>query len=251
MKMVIGAVRNAIGFRENGVSNPLLILRSFKTLTLLSLAVGSALPASGRGPDVSKYPLRIQVLAATAHSRLRQDPFAGGGAGQEEVDVPMLMGAGPQLGLYSTPVYYGEGWGDIVSSETPQAVKFSYANCLNRIASTMATEPLPARWTESGKGHAMEVLVPLEVIPSAGHPAQANNRKYVACEIPVTLYDYVYLLLRSGSIIKVSRQAYAEKPQLHRFVENADPTLKEHPEGAQPAAQAPQNSAPGAPLPKS
>jgi hypothetical protein len=232
------------------MSNPL-IVHSLRTLTLVSFAMASVLPASGRGPDVSKYPLRIQVLAATAHDRLRQDRFARGGSGEiEGLDVPMLTGAGPQLGLYSIPLYDGEGWGDLVSSELPLAVKFSYANCLNRIASTMAREPLAARWKESGKGRVMEVLVPVDVIPSPRHPKKADVSKYVQCEIPVTLYDYVYLLLKNGSIVKVTRQAYADKPQLHQFVEGGDPTLKEHPGPPPAAAKNPQNN-PSGPLPKS
>ncbi|MGD0443171.1 MAG: hypothetical protein ABSA39_04465 [Edaphobacter sp.] len=229
-----------------------LVVQSLRTLALVSFAMATVLPASGRGPDVSKYPLRIQVLAATAHDRFRQDRFPSGGSGEiEGLDVPMLTGSGPQLGLYSIPLYNGEGWGDLVSSEVPQAVKFTYANCLNRIASTMAREPLAARWKESGKGRVMEVLVPVDVIPSLRKPKKADVTKYVECEIPVTLYDYVYLLLKNGSIIKVTRQAYADKPQLHQFVQSGDPTLKEHPEPPpSAAAKNPQNNSPGS-LPKS
>jgi hypothetical protein len=212
-----------------------LISHSLKALALLSFTALFVLPASGRGPDISKYPLRIQVLASTAHSRLPADPFAGGGAAAPEgFDIPSIMGAGLQLS-YNIPVYDGWGWGDLVSSETPQALTFSYDDCLNRIAVSMSKEPLAARWKKKQAGRVLEALVPLEVIPSARHPKQMDTKKYDKCDMPVTLYTYVYLLLSDGSLAKVSREAYAAKPSLHRFVENISPTLKERPVAMDPA----------------
>src|ERR1700742_3293942 len=111
MKMIYRR-RDAVGILRRTMFDPLLIRLPMRTLTLFALAALSVLPASGGGPDLSKYPLRIQVLAATAHSWTPQDPFANGGGGPqvEGVEMPMMMGSGPPLAVYSTPVYYGEGW---------------------------------------------------------------------------------------------------------------------------------------------
>jgi hypothetical protein len=206
-----------------------LISRTYKILALVSCAIFFTLPASARGPDISKYPLRIQVLASTAHSRLPADPFAGGGEAPqvEGFEMPSLMGAGLQLS-YNIPIYDGIGWGDLVSSEIPQALTFSYDNCLNRIAVSMAKEPLAARWKKKQSGRVLEALVPLEVIPSARHPERMDVVKYDKCDMPVTLYTYVYLLLRDGSLARVSRQGYLNKPALRQFVE-VTPALKTRP----------------------
>ncbi|MEO6803578.1 MAG: hypothetical protein ABI197_10095 [Granulicella sp.] len=206
-----------------------LISRTHKTLALVAFAIGFTLPANARGPDVSKYPLRIQVLASTAHSRLPADPFAGGGdmPQVEGFEMPSLMGVGLQLS-YNIPVYDGRGWGDLVSSEVPQALTFSYDNCLNRIAVSMAKEPLAARWKKNQSGRVLEALVPLEVIPSPRHPERMDVVKYDKCDMPVTLYTYVYLLLRDGSLARVSRQGYLNKPSLRQFVE-VTPILKTRP----------------------
>jgi hypothetical protein len=71
----------------------------------------------------------------------------------------------------------------------------------------------------------MEVLVPLEVIPSPKHPEQSDEKRYAKCDLPVTLYTYVYLRLRNGSIVRVTREAYIAKPALHEFAEGSSPTL--------------------------
>lgn len=214
------------------------ISRPLKTLALLSATILFSLPASARGPDISKYPLRIQVLAATAHSRLPGDPFAGGGdmPQVEGFEMPSLMGAGLQLS-YNIPVYDGVGWGNLVSSEVPQALTFSYDNCLNRIAASMAKEPLAARWKKKQSGRVLEALVPLEVIPSPRHPERMDVVKYDKCDMPVTLYTYVYLLLRDGSLARVSRQGYLNKPSLRQFVE-VTPQLKTRPALAPPVPPA-------------
>ncbi len=201
--------------------------RLAKILPLLSFALSATLPANASGPDLTKYPLRIQVLASTAHTRLATDPFVHSGSGQiEGADMPMASAMGAQLS-YDTPIFYGRGWGNLVSTEVPQALTFNYDSCLNRIPTTMPKAPLAARWKKTKRGSMMEVLVPLEVIPSQKHPEQSDEKRYAKCDVPVTLYTYVYLRLRNGSLVRVTKQAYIAKPALHEFAEGPSPALKQ------------------------
>jgi hypothetical protein len=202
--------------------------RLTKILPLLSLAVAATLPAHASGPDLSKYPLRIQVLASTAHSRIAANPFSNSGAPQiEGVDMPASGAMGPELD-YNTPIFDGHGWGNLVSNETPQAITFTYDTCLNRIPITASKAPLAARWKKLRKGQAMmEVLVPLDTIPSPKHPAQSDKVRYDKCDLPVKLYTYIFLRLHNGSIVKVTQDAYASKPALQEFAEGPVPTLKQ------------------------
>jgi hypothetical protein len=199
--------------------------RLAKLLAPLSFAIAATLPANASGPDLTKYPLRVQVLASTVHSRIATDPFAHSGGQIEGADVPMVSAMGAQLS-YDTPIFNGRGWGNLVSLDIPQALTFSYDSCLNRISATLPKEPLAARWKKSAQNKAiMEVLVPLEVIPSPKHPEQSDEKRYAKCDIPVTLHTYVFLRLRNGSIVRVTREAYIAKPALHEFVEGPSPTL--------------------------
>lgn len=200
--------------------------RLAKILPLLSFVIASTLPANASGPDLTKYPLRVQVLASTAHSRIATDPFSHSGPGQiEGADVPMVSAMGAELS-YDTPIFNGRGWGNLVSLDIPQALTFSYESCLNRISSTLPKEPLAARWKKSAQNKAiMEVLVPLEVIPSPKHPEQSDQKRYAKCDLPVTLHTYVFLRLRNGSIVRVTREAYIAKPALREFAEGPSPTL--------------------------
>jgi hypothetical protein len=202
--------------------------RLVKLLPLLSFAIAATLPAHASGPDLTKYPLRIQVLASTAHASIATNPFGGSGSPQiEGVDLPSASAMGAELD-YNTTIYDGRGWGNLVSTDVPQALRFTYDSCLNRIPVTASKEPLAARWKKPHKGKAMmEVLVPMEVIPSPKHPEQSDKRRYAKCDVPVTLYTYVYLRLHNGSLIRVTKQAYLAKPALHELAEGPSPTLKQ------------------------
>jgi hypothetical protein len=208
-----------------------------RSLIILSFAIAATLPANASGPDLTKYPLRIQVLAATAHQSIAKSLFSNSGPPQiEGADIPSSGAMGAELD-YNTPIFNGQGWGNLVSTEVPQALRFTYESCLNRIPVTLTKEPLAARWKKfhKGKKATMEVLVPMEVIPSAKHPAQSDKVRYAKCDLPVTLYTYVYLHLHNGSLIRVTKQAYLAKPALHEFAEGPSPTLKQRPDPAVPS----------------
>ena len=203
---------------------------------ILPFAIAATQPAHARGPDLSKYPLRIQVLASTAHSRIATDPFANSGPPQiEGLEIPASGAMGAELD-YNTPIFDGRGWANLVSNDTPQALTFTYDSCLNRIPVTVSKEPLAARWKKLHKGKAvMEVLVPMDVIPSPKHPAQSDKVRYARCDLPVTLYTYIFLRLHNGSIVKVTQDAYASKPALQEFAEGPVPTLKQREEPPAPS----------------
>jgi hypothetical protein len=200
-----------------------------KMLPFLSFAIFATMPLRASGPDLTKYPLRIQVLAASAHASIAKDPFKNSGPPQiEGADIPSSGSMGAELD-YNTTIFNGKGWGNLVSTDVPEALTFTYESCLNRIPITVSKEPLAARWKKLRKKQraTMEVLVPIDVIPSAKHPANADKPRFAKCDLPVILHTYVFLRLRNGSIIKVSHDAYVKKPALHEFAENPVPTLKE------------------------
>ena len=200
-------------------------------LKLLPLILVLATGAAHAAPDPANYPLRLQVLGSTARTHLPTNPFAGGGSGGGEgMDIPNLMGSGPELERDSTPVFYGQGWADFFFPEGPQALTFTYDNCANRIAASMPHAPLFARWKTvdkvTGKPTVLEVLVPLEIQPDTRHPDRLDKQRFTKCDIPITFHNYVFLRLRDGSITRVTRQAYAKKPSLSQFVDGAGPTLQ-------------------------
>lgn len=197
-------------------------------LPLLSFAMLATMPAHASGPDLTKYPLRIQVLAATAHASIAKNPFGGSGAPQiEGADLPSASAMGAELD-YNTTIFDGHGWGNLVSTDVPQALTFTYNSCLNRIPVTVSKEPLVARWKKLRKRQwaTMEVLVPMDVVPSAKHPAQTDKVRYAKCDLPVILHTYVFIRLKSGSIMRVTHDAYVAKPALHQFAEGPVPTLR-------------------------
>jgi hypothetical protein len=224
---------------------PLAISRSLRILPLFLLAALSTTPAGAGYPNLSRYPLRLHVLASDeSHKTPRMSP--GDSVVCDEID-DILSSVSPNPGGPITltgvsgdpcslhpemvtgrlldlqdddPVFSGEGRGDLVSPPiTTQALTFRYDNC-SRVRVHPGFASLPARWKQPGKR--LEVLIPSDEIPVSGRPLPP-----VRCTFSVTMHDFVYLRLRNGKLIEVSQDAYWQRPALRAFLSGGTETIQQ------------------------
>ncbi len=240
-----------------GPGLPLSVLRLLSQLVriapLFLLAALCAGPAGAGNRNLSRYPLRLHVLAADeTHKTPRMapgeslvcdsiegmldtiSPNPGGpitlaGISSDPCSFHPEMITGRLLDVQDAdPVFSGEGRGDLVSppSET-QGLSFHYDNC-SRVRVHPGFQSLPARWKKPGK--TLEVLIPSDDIPESGRPLPP-----VHCTFSVTPHDFVYLLLQTGRLIEVSREAYQERPALRVFLNGRSETVQRRPDFTMPA----------------
>ncbi len=231
------------------------ISRFLGILALILFASLSAVAASARNPKLSRYPLRIHVLASDGSYRSpRMSPgdsavcdsidgiissMTPSASGSLAVGVPLSVNGLPMNGLYGDPcslhpemvtgllfdhdydpVFSGDGRADLVSPPTTtQGLTFHYDNC-SRVRVLAGFQPLPARWKKPGKK--LEVLIPSDDIPVNGRPLPPNR-----CTFTVTMHDFVYLLLLNGEIIQISQEAYSKRPELRIFLAGNTQTIQQ------------------------
>jgi hypothetical protein len=217
-----------------------------RILPLLLFASLSTKPASARDPRLSKYPLRIHVLASDATYRSpRMGPGDGvvcdsidgvltsltsNGPGSITVGGPILVSGDP-CSLHpemvtgrlfnndDDPVFSGDGRADLVSPPTTtQGLTFHYDNC-SRVRVQAGFQSLPARWKKPGKK--LEVLIPSDDIPVNNRPLPPDR-----CTFTVTLRDFIYLRLLNGEIVQVSQEAYWKKPAVRNFLSGSAQTIQ-------------------------
>ena len=216
-----------------------------RVIALLVCAGGVVAQAGAGGPKLSKYPLRVHVLASDeTHRTPRMSP--GEAVACDEIEGmldsiapnpggpisisgvssdPCGLGAEYVVGRLmdlpdQDPVFSGTGRGDLVTPPSgTQGVSFQYDNCV-RVRVHPGFESLPARWKVPGKR--LEVLMPSDDIPVGGHALPP-----VKCSFHVTLHDFVYLLLRNGKIVEVTQDAYWQKPALRLFLSGNPETVQQ------------------------
>jgi hypothetical protein len=204
-----------------------------------------SIPAGARKPNLSKYPLRVHVLASDeTHVTPRMSPAQsvvcdtiddmlssvspnpGGpitvsGVSGDPCSLHPEITAGRLMDVGNDPpVFSGEGRGDLVSPpSTTQALTFHYDDC-TRVRVHPGFQSLPARWKKPGQK--LEVLVPSDDIPVSGRPLPP-----IRCSFTVNLHDFVYLLLRNGKLVEVSQADYWKRPVLRAFLSGEVPTVQE------------------------
>jgi hypothetical protein len=220
------------------------VSRLLRILPLFAFVVLS-IPAGARKPNLSKYPLRVHVLASDeTHVTPRMSPAQS--AVCDAIDG-MLSSIGPGPGGPITisgvsgdpcslhpeimagrlmdvgddpPVFSGQGRGDLVSPPSAtQALTFHYDDC-TRVRVHPGFQSLPARWKKPGQK--LEVLIPSDDIPTNGRPLPP-----IRCSFTVTLHDFVYLLLRNGKLVEVSQEDYWKRPVLRTFLSGQVPTVQQ------------------------
>jgi hypothetical protein len=201
-------------------------------------------PAAARNPDPSKYPLHVHVLTSDeTHKTPRMSPAEsvvcdtiggmmdsispgqGGpislsGISSDPCSLHPEFVSGRLLDLGDeAPVYSGVGRGDLVSPPiTTEGITFHYDDCV-RMRVRPGFSSLPARWKKPGRK--LEVLVPSDEIPVRGRTPPP-----VRCSLTVTLHDFVYLLLRNGSIVEVSQDLFRAKPALRVLLSGRPETIQ-------------------------
>ena len=223
---------------------PLSISRFHRISALLLFVLLCTAPAGAWRPNVSKYPLRFHVLASDetyqtprmspAESVVCDEidgmlssisPNPGGpitvsGVSGDPCSLHADMIQGRLLDIQQEESFSGKGRGDLVSPPiTTQGLTFHYDDC-SRVRVHPGFQSLPARWKKPGQK--LEVLVPSDDIPVNGRPLPP-----VKCSFSVTVHDYVYLLLRNGSLIEVSQDLYREKPALRVFLSGTELTVQQ------------------------
>jgi hypothetical protein len=187
-----------------------------------ALGLGSAQDATA-----SRYPLRLHVLAVDdTHPTVRMQPnwcstsipnwgADVSGAGVEQADP---CGRGGATSIGGDDDFSGGGRADLVTPPSgAQAMSFTYEGC-GRVRVPPGFQGLPARWKRAGK---LEVLIPSDAIPRDKRTASTRR-----CTFTASLQEFVYLRLRNGSLLKVSRDAYMRKPALRVFLSGGSEALQ-------------------------
>jgi hypothetical protein len=151
----------------------------------------AAPPAGARNPDLSRYPLRIHVLASDqTHKTPRMSPgeavacdgiegmldsvspnpdgpISISGVSRDPCSLGAAIVQGGLLDMPDEdPIFSGEGRGDLVSPPAgTQGFSFRYDNCV-RIRVHPGFQSFPARWKRPGQ--TLEVLIPSDDIPVSG-----------------------------------------------------------------------------------
>jgi hypothetical protein len=196
-----------------------------------------------RTTDLAKYPLRVHILAADRTDRVERmkpgESVACDSIGDmvssisPNPDGPVTLTGvfydpcsfradvivGRQLNINNGYVYSGAGRADLVSPPGgTQGFSFEYRNC-GRVRVLSGFQSLPARWKKPGQ---LEVLLPSDEIPTNGRPLRPER-----CTLTATLHDFVYLLLRNGTVVQVSQETYWEHPAMRTFLRGNPETAEQ------------------------
>ena len=190
--------------------------------------MGSAYAQDLPNATAARYPLRLHVLAVDdTHRNARMQPnwcstsipdLGGASADSGGVGGPCGGGSGPTYLGGADDDFAGGGRADLVSPPAgTQALSFSYEGC-GRMRVPPGFQSLPARWKKRGK---LEVLMPSEAIGDSNREMPVQR-----CTLAVSLQEFVYLRMRNGTLVKVSQEAYFQKPSLRVFLSGGSQTLQ-------------------------
>lgn len=187
---------------------------------------------SGLAQDAkaSRYPLRLHILAIDdTHPTVRMQPnwcsgsvpsFGGDvGGSTGETGIP-CGGSGSYTTFGGPDDLAGAGRGDLVTPPEggAQAVNFAYEGC-NRVRVAPGFHSLPARWKRPGR---LEVLIPSDAITGPDRPMPTQK-----CTFRTKLFEFVYLKVPTGALLKVSQEAYLLKPSLRMYLSGGSETLQQ------------------------
>ncbi len=205
--------------------------RFFPAALLLPMLAFALMPAQAQDAKAAKYPLRLHVLAIDdTHPTVRMQPnWCGGsvpsfggelGGSTGEQGIPCGGGGnGNYTSFGGDNDLSGAGRGDLITppAGTAQGLNFSYEGC-SRVRVAPGFHSLPARWKKSGR---LEVVIPTDSITGEDRPMPTQK-----CTFKVKLQEFVYLRAPTGALLKVSQDAYAQKPSLRRFLSGGSETLQ-------------------------
>ena len=208
--------------------------RAITLLSSLTLVVATAChaqdPSDPRGAVAAqaaagkpgKYLLRLHILAIDDfHRTVRMQPnwcaastaesLAGGGEA-----TPCAASGSTALGGGEDD-FSGAGRADLVSPPSGiTGLNFTYEGC-SRIRVAPGFHALEARWIKPG------VKLEVEVPDDSKSDRQTI---YQRCTLKVVPQEFVYLRLHNRAIIRVTPEAYAQKPSLRVFLSGGSETLE-------------------------
>jgi len=199
---------------------------------VLALVLGAvAVPGSAQDAKPSKFPLRLHVLAIDdTHVTVRMQPnwcggsvpSFGGDLGGSTGEQGIPCGGGGNGGYTSfggDDDLSGSGRGDLVTPPggNTQGLNFSYEGC-SRVRVAPGFHSLPARWKKRGQ---LEVVIPTDSITGEDRPMPTQK-----CTFKVKLQEFVYLRTSTGALLKVTQEAYIQKPSLRKFLSGGSETLQ-------------------------
>ncbi len=204
---------------------------SFPKLLLCWLACVAMVPglglgqAAGQGSDAperkaTKYPLRLHVLAMDdTHRTVRMQPdwCSSSVPDMSGADTaPCSNGGSSSLGGGDDD-FAGTGRADLVTPpSSTMGLSFTYEGC-SRVRVAPGFQGLEARWLKPGSK--LQVLIPTDAITEGRVQTQR-------CTLRVITHDFVYLRLHNGAIVRVSQEAYWNKPALRVFLKGGSETLE-------------------------
>ena len=97
-------------------------------------------------------------------------------------------------------------------------MNFAYEGC-NRVRVAPGFHSLPARWKRPGR---LEVLIPSDAITGPDRPMPTQK-----CTFRTKLFEFVYLKVPTGALLKVSQEAYLLKPSLRMYLSGGSETLQQ------------------------
>jgi hypothetical protein len=202
--------------------------RLLNAALLLSLGCAVSYAQNARAArKAAAYPLRLHVLAIDdAHPTVRLQPNWCSLTVADVGNTPGTAGGGADpcansgsMGFGGDDDFSGAGRADLVTPPSgTQALSFTYEGC-SRMRIPSGFQGLSARWKKPEKK--LEVLVPTDAIVAADRPLPTEK-----CTVTVTMRDFVYLRLRSGSLVEVTQEAYFNRPALRRFLSGGAQTLE-------------------------
>ena len=207
---------------------------SLRILPLILLAALCPAPAGARSPNLSRYPLRVHVLAAgETHKTPRMNPAESLVCDSiEDMGSSISPNPGGPIslsGISGDPCsLHPEIVAGRVLDENGKPVRntpetnttIDQDSIESRVRVRPGFQSLPARWKKPGQR--LEVLVPSDDIPVNGRPVPPAK-----CSFNVTLQSFVYLLLRNGKLIQVSQEDYWKRPVLRTLLSGGVPTVQQ------------------------
>ena len=170
-------------------------------------------------PQAKGWPLRLHILAIDdTHRTVRLQPNWSSGSFPDvsSGEVTSSNEGGLTLGGGEDD-FSGSGRADLVTPPNGTVgINFTYEGC-SRVRVPPGFQGLEARWSKAGSK--LEVMIPTDAVKDGPAPIQH-------CTLKLTTQQYVYLRLPSGSLLRVSKEAYDKKPSLRVFLSGGAETLK-------------------------
>ena len=166
-----------------------------------------------------KYPLRLHVLAIDdTRPTVRMQPNWCSTAVPDTStgEISPCSNSGSMSLGGGDDDFSGAGRADLVMPPNHTAgLNFTYEGC-GRVRVAPGFQGLEARWKKPGSK--LEVMVPIDAVTD-------GRVRMQRCTLKVVTQEFVYLRMHNGTLVRVSEEAYWNKPSLRMFLSGGSETL--------------------------